>query len=849
MKQSPAPSRAARLADRAFRPKPQRTLWLAAVQAMLVLAIAWLGLSPALAQSFVSPSSAAKFFYVDPVSGSDSNDGSQPTLTSSNHGPFKTIGAAQTAVRGVKSSVSGNITVYLRGGYYTRPSGGALTSPIASFTAQDSGSSSQIISWAAYNGETPVISGGVQLTGWANSFSVSNQEVYAVVANEHFRQLYLQQWDSTNRILQIGSANTLKLTRARTPTAGSAYPTLAMPVLTSYTPGSSSLFAVVSSSNSAWISQSPTTSQTNQTEVVMPKTFGVSRLQVNSTGSILGSPAIDFMTNTTGVSQSDLEFCASFTVLSTAEDTLCKFPANTAPGPFYYNTGCNNSVVNGMQTVSNCTTSGQPPNSAVTTQNNPYYYENNIDFIENPNDWYEDFSTGDTFVLPPSGVTLPTSSGGSLVVIAPAGMNAGTLSATATMSSPAATPPIVNAGDNETLVSIGIPPSGTTNCSSGSSTVSYVQFFGLTFAHSNWLWPSTNGYVGFNGITYYTGFADSSTQGDLATTSYPLPAAVQLGCTSNVAFIENLFTQLGADGISDFVPGLQFSQPGNSQNLLLYGNAFTEIAGTAVNLNSGFGALTVEANLLTRVGNDYGGTGIAIESANSAMVANNDVRYMSNQGIMIGGTPAAPTNNPIILVTENMVSNSPLDYNDEGAIYNNQSNRNFSNMYTCFSGLSPSSGPCVGSKMTGPTKVAISWNQVNNVFVPVWFPTSGLPVGFLYPSPVSIYLDFQSEGVEVDDNDITPTTNLPSPPPRLFHFNCEADNLTTENIVALTQTYTGFPCSNQPGGPSTVSTATNNTSVTLNFPSAPGLPSTINTLWSKLLGRTDSMITPTPPAP
>jgi Bacterial Ig-like domain (group 3) len=90
-------------------------------------------------------------FYVSP-SGDDSNAG---TLAS----PLLTIAGAQAQVRAINQSMTGDIMVYLRGGTYT------ISSPIV-FTPADSGTNGFHVIYQAYNNEVPVISGGVQVSGW-----------------------------------------------------------------------------------------------------------------------------------------------------------------------------------------------------------------------------------------------------------------------------------------------------------------------------------------------------------------------------------------------------------------------------------------------------------------------------------------------------------------------------------------------------------------------------------------------------------------------------------------------------------------------------------------------------------
>ncbi|MBR4627191.1 MAG: carbohydrate-binding protein [Ruminococcus sp.] len=90
-------------------------------------------------------------FYVSP-DGDDSGNGS---LSS----PFRTIGAARDAVRKVNGNMTGDITVYLRGGDYR------ITEPVV-FDTKDSATNGFHINYVAYEGETPVINGAAQVTGW-----------------------------------------------------------------------------------------------------------------------------------------------------------------------------------------------------------------------------------------------------------------------------------------------------------------------------------------------------------------------------------------------------------------------------------------------------------------------------------------------------------------------------------------------------------------------------------------------------------------------------------------------------------------------------------------------------------
>ncbi len=90
-------------------------------------------------------------YYVAP-NGNDSNAG---TIAA----PFKTLEHARDTVRTVNTNMTGDIYVYVRGGNYP------VTSTIQ-FSPSDSGTNGYRIVYAAYPNETPVLNGGVQVTGW-----------------------------------------------------------------------------------------------------------------------------------------------------------------------------------------------------------------------------------------------------------------------------------------------------------------------------------------------------------------------------------------------------------------------------------------------------------------------------------------------------------------------------------------------------------------------------------------------------------------------------------------------------------------------------------------------------------
>jgi len=90
-------------------------------------------------------------YYVAP-DGDDANSG---TITA----PFRTPQRARDVVRTVNANMTGDIQVYLRGGRYP-------VSTALEFGPADSGTNGHRVVYAAYPNETPVLDGGVPVTGW-----------------------------------------------------------------------------------------------------------------------------------------------------------------------------------------------------------------------------------------------------------------------------------------------------------------------------------------------------------------------------------------------------------------------------------------------------------------------------------------------------------------------------------------------------------------------------------------------------------------------------------------------------------------------------------------------------------
>lgn len=116
---------------------------------------------------------AEMVFFVAPA-GSDANPGTE-------NKPFQTIGKAREAVRAISAKTNGNIVVLLHGGVY----------PLADtliLDYRDSGQNGHAVIYRNYPGESPILSGGRRVAGWARG-SGQLWKAPAPVAN--CRQLYI----------------------------------------------------------------------------------------------------------------------------------------------------------------------------------------------------------------------------------------------------------------------------------------------------------------------------------------------------------------------------------------------------------------------------------------------------------------------------------------------------------------------------------------------------------------------------------------------------------------------------------------------------------------------------------
>jgi hypothetical protein len=136
--------------------------------------------------------------YISPT-GDDSNPGTQAQ-------PVQSLERARDLVRGMNQNMSSDITVWLAGGTYR------LAEPLTLET-QDSGTGGHNVIYAAMEGQTPIISGGVPVTGWKQVDAGKNLwSAPAPAGLKNTRQLYV----NGVRALRTRGRLPVKLTETKT---------------------------------------------------------------------------------------------------------------------------------------------------------------------------------------------------------------------------------------------------------------------------------------------------------------------------------------------------------------------------------------------------------------------------------------------------------------------------------------------------------------------------------------------------------------------------------------------------------------------------------------------------------
>ncbi len=451
--------------------------------------------------------------YVAP-NGDDTNPGTQAQ-------PLKTVAKARDLVRGMTATMTGDITVYLRGGTYPQ------TATLA-FANADSGKNGFYVKYVAYPGEQPIITGGQPITGWTLT-DTTNGIYTATGVTSRFRQLYV---------------NGTKAIRARSPNLGAN--------------GAANFNRITAADNTA---------QTIQ-------------VKASEAGNWNNLTKVE-MHLMTGWGDNTLRL-ASLTISGSSATLKVQSPENSIVfvRPYPHLGGQFGTFVN-----------------------HAYYFENALEFLDQPGEWYLDETKNVLSYKPRSGEDMSKA-----VVVAPM---------------------------LETVLSV----TGT----STTDQASYLWFQGITFAHATYLGPSQSGFCDAQaGQPNLTATSDNK-----QTIGHP-PAGVSLMNANHIHFERNIFTQMGSTGL-DLISG--------THDNMIIGNVVTEIAGNGISVGK-FTASdtteyhvpynptdkaeictndTIKDNYIHHVTTEFqGGVGIAAGYPKQLDIEHNEVADTNYTGISVG---------------------------------------------------------------------------------------------------------------------------------------------------------------------------------------------------------------------
>jgi hypothetical protein len=238
-----------------------------------------------------------------------------------------------------------------------------------------------------------------------------------------------------------------------------------------------------------------------------------------------------------------------------------------------------------------------------TFQKHVYYFENALEFLDQPGEWYLDESKGVLYYKPRSGEDMTKAT-----VVAPM---------------------------VETVVGI--------NGTSTSSQAGYLWFQGITFAHSTYMRPSQSGFCDAQAGQYNL----TATSDNKQTIGRP-SAGVSVTNANHVHFERNIFTQMGGTGL-DFISG--------THDDMVIGNVVADIAGNGISIGK-FAASdtteyhipynptdkneictndTIKDNYIHNVTTEFqGGTAIAAGYPKLLDIEHNEVGYTNYTGISVG---------------------------------------------------------------------------------------------------------------------------------------------------------------------------------------------------------------------
>jgi hypothetical protein len=226
----------------------------------------------------------------------------------------------------------------------------------------------------------------------------------------------------------------------------------------------------------------------------------------------------------------------------------------------------------------------------------PYFFENALEFLNAPGEWYLNTDTNEVLYRPLAGENMA-----SAAVVAP--VLERLISVVGTLSAP----------------------------------VHHLQFRGLSFEHATWLLPNSEGYVGDQASIVFTQPLPAD-----EISSYPghrLPAGVHVEAANFVRFERNTFRHMGGSALNLY-------RAVNDSTVI--GNVITDVSGSGISIdlnlegNPGDSRVICRRNLISNnyiagTGRDwYQSVGIMTGYTDATTIERNELLDMPYSGITVG---------------------------------------------------------------------------------------------------------------------------------------------------------------------------------------------------------------------
>ncbi len=372
---------------------------------------------------FKADTNSAISLYVAPAdalpAGSDSNSG---TIDS----PFLTIDKARLAIRQIRATADFNgATVYLRGGTYFRTSTFELSS-------QDSGTVGAPIIYRAYENQKPIISGAKEISGFTSVVDPSilnrldnnaQSNVVQVDLNAqgvtNFGQLQMRSFGTTFNDASLASIelffNNKRMTLSQYPNVG-ATPKW---VNIASTPDYPLNIISATNTNPIIITTEKQHGLTNQDTVTIIDLGNIPHLNYNNAAITVLSDTTFSITGKIGdrdyPSGGKVYLANRFTYI---DDRPSQWAGNLEDvwmyGHWFYDWADSHQKISSIDTVKKeIVTIGQEPYGYKAGQ--WYYYQNILEELDQPNEWYLDRTSGILYFWPPS----PVNAGKTTVSVLP----------------------------------------------------------------------------------------------------------------------------------------------------------------------------------------------------------------------------------------------------------------------------------------------------------------------------------------------------------------------------------------------------------------------------------------------